>query len=127
MSATRTSLIVLLSLALPTGARAADPLPQAPEGVHLRAIVTFAEGDQEPVRIAAHPASGRLYVLGGGGDVSLLDPETGKKRLVLKGDEYIDQPKREDINIPLPIDAKWVNAPITLRATLCLGLMFDRD
>src|SRR5262249_57147387 len=64
---------------------------------------------------------------GGGGDVSLLDPNAGTKRRVLSGAEYIDQPKRRDINIPLPVDAKWVNSPITLRATLCLGLTFDRQ
>ena len=40
--------------------------------------------------------------------------------------EYIDQPQRQDVNIPLPVDSKWVNSPITLRATLCLGLNFDR-
>src|SRR5262249_8387016 len=34
---------------------------------------------------------------------------------------------RQDINIPLPIDAKWGNSPITLRATLCLGLTIDQE
>jgi glucose/arabinose dehydrogenase len=103
------------------------PLPQAPVGLRVRPVAAFTPEDQEPVRIAAHPTTGRLYVLGGGGDVTLLDPAAGTKRRVLKGSDYIDQPKRQNLNIPLPVDAKWVNSPITLRATLCLGLTFDRD
>jgi glucose/arabinose dehydrogenase len=103
-----------------------DPLPQAVPGIRVRVVARFSPKDQEPVRIAAHPRTGRLYVLGGGGDVSLLDPKTGKHRPVLRGSAYIEQPKRKQVNIPLPIDAKWVNSPITLRATLCLGLTFDR-
>jgi hypothetical protein len=127
MFATRTSLIGLMTLTLLAAARAAEPLPQPPEGVHIRAAVVFADGDQEPVRIAAHPTTGRLYVLGAGGDVSLIDAESGNKRRVLAGADYIEQPKRQELNIPLPVDARVVNAPITLRATLCLGLAFDRD
>jgi glucose/arabinose dehydrogenase len=69
-----------------------------------------------------------LYVLGGGGDVTTCDPrKPGSARWVLRGEDYIEQPKRQNLNIPLPIDAKWVNSPITLRATLCLGLCFDRQ
>src|SRR5262249_14699726 len=123
----------LLPFALLLAGCAADPapsppLPKPPDGVKVRVVAAFEPGDQEPVRIAAHPDGGKLYVLGGGGDVFLLDPDTGKKRRVLAGAEYIvDQPKRQDVNIPLPIDAKWVNAPITLRATLCLGLCYDRE
>jgi hypothetical protein len=94
--------------------------------LRLRSVALFTPQDQEPVRITAHPDTGRLYVLGGGGDVSLLDPEAQTKRRVLTGAEYIEQPKRQNLNIPLPIDAKWVNSPITLRATLCLGLTIDR-
>src|SRR5262245_9624344 len=105
----------------------ADTLPQAPDGLGVRAVTTFGPKDQEPVRIAAGPQSGKLYVLGGGGDVSVIDPQTGGKRLLYAGADYIDQPKRQQVNIPLPIDAKWVNSPITLRATLCLGLAFDRQ
>ena len=48
-------------------------------------------------------------------------------RRVLEGKDYIDRPADQDLNIPLPVDAKVVNAPITLRATLCLGIAFDRD
>ena len=48
----------------------------------MRVILSFDEGDQEPVRIAAHPVTGRLYVLGGGGDVNLLDAEAGTKRRI---------------------------------------------
>jgi hypothetical protein len=112
--------------------RAADspaklPLPEVPDGLGVRAVGSFTPEDQEPVRIAAHPANGRLYVIGGGGDVFLLNPETGKKDRVVKGADYIEQPQRQQVNIPLPIDAKWINSPITLRATLCLGLCFDRD
>jgi hypothetical protein len=102
-------------------------LPRVPEGLQIRAITTFSPKDQEPVRIAAHLTTGRLYVLGGGGDISIVDPEKATKRCVLKGEDYIDQPKRQNLNIPLPIDAKWVNAPIALRATLCLGMTFDSD
>jgi hypothetical protein len=132
--AAATALLVPLSLAAlhgqpgPGGSRrpaAAVDLPQAPEGVRVRAVTAFGPGEQRPVRIAARPATGRLYVLGGGGDVWLLDPATGKRRAVLKGRDYIDEPKRKGVNIPLPVDPKWVNSPITLRATLCLGLAFD--
>ncbi|HJT76045.1 MAG TPA: PQQ-dependent sugar dehydrogenase, partial [Gemmataceae bacterium] len=108
-------------------APAAEPLPQAPPGTRVRAVASFTPHDQEPVRIAAHPADGRLFVLGGGGDVYLLDPAAGTKRRVLAGADYVEQPKRQELNIPLPVDAKVVNSPITLRATLCLGLTFDRD
>ena len=124
-----TSLLVVvtfLGIRGATGA-AAEPLPRAPDGTQVRAVASFTPADQEPVRIAAHPATGRLYVLGGGGDVYLLDPAAGTKRRVLTGADYIEQPKRQPLNIPLPVDAQWVNSPITLRATLCLGLTFDRD
>jgi hypothetical protein len=110
----------------PAKVLANERLPQAPEGVHVRAVAHFSPTDQEPVRLAAHPATGRLYVLGGGGDVFLLDANSGAKRRVLAGNTYIDQPRRQKRDIPLPVDAKWVNSPITLRATLCLGLTFDR-
>jgi glucose/arabinose dehydrogenase len=109
------------------------PLPQAPEGVRVVAVATFEPKEQEPVRIAAHPTNGRLYVLGGGGDITLLDlreqapPGSPRKRRVLSGSEYIEEPKRDHVNIPLPIDAQWVNSPITLRATLCLGMTFDKE
>jgi hypothetical protein len=103
-----------------------EPLPQAPDGLRVRAVAAFGKGEQEPVRIATGPRSGSLYVLGGGGDVTRIDPRTGAKQRLLVGSEYIDQPRRQNLNIPLPIDAKWVNSPITLRATLCLGLAFDK-
>ena len=66
-------------------------------------------------------------MLGGGGDVSLLDPETGTRKRVLAGNDYIEHPIPQDLNIPLPVDPALVNSPITLRATLCLGLTFDRQ
>jgi glucose/arabinose dehydrogenase len=107
---------------------AAPPvLPHAPEGIRVRVAASFEKGDQEPVRIAAHPVNGKLYVLGGGGDVTLVDPKSGKKELLFKGSDYIEQPKKQPVNIPLPVDSKWVNSPITLRATLCLGIAFDKD
>src|SRR5437899_1239800 len=91
------------------GVHGADAdLPQAPDGIRLRSLTTFAPREQEPVRIAAHSATGRLFVLGGGGDVTAIDAATGKKQRVLIGADYIEQPKRPQINIPLPIDAKWV-------------------
>jgi glucose/arabinose dehydrogenase len=102
-------------------------LPHAPEGTQVRVVTSFEKGNQEPVRIAAHPASGKLYVLGGGGDVTLVDPQSGRRQLLCKGSDYIEQPKEQPVNIPLPVDRKWVNSPITLRATLCLGIIFDKD
>jgi glucose/arabinose dehydrogenase len=112
--------------AAPPSAPAKEPLPAAAPGLIVRPVARFTAQDQEPVRIAAHPTTGRLYVLGGGGDVLLLDLAAGKYRRVLKGADYIEQPRRKQVNIPLPVDAKWVNSPITLRATLCLGLTFDK-
>jgi hypothetical protein len=111
----------------PSSAPAGARLPQAPEGSRLREAASFTARDQEPVRVAAHPSTGRLYVLGAGGDVTLINPVTGTKRRVLRGEAYIEQPKRQNLNIPLPVDAKWVNSPLALRATLCLGLTFDRQ
>ena len=81
-------------------------MPQAPEGVSVRAAAFFTAQDQEPVRIAAHPETGRLYVLGGGGDVYLLEPARRTKQCVLKGAEYIEQPKGQNLNIPLPVDPR---------------------
>jgi glucose/arabinose dehydrogenase len=103
------------------------PLPQPPEGIRVLAVASFGPKDQEPVRIAAHPVTGKLYILGAGGDVTLLDPLTARKRRVLSGSEYIEEPKREHVNIPLPIDPMWISSPITLRATLCLGMTFDKE
>jgi len=102
-------------------------LPKPPEGIRLRVAAAFAAEDQEPVRIAAHPVSGQLFVLGGGGDVYRIDPAAGSKQRLFKGTDYIEQPPRPQVNIPLPIDPLWVNSPITLRATLCLGLAFDTE
>jgi glucose/arabinose dehydrogenase len=124
------SLITLFLLGA-SGLRAADSSdptpPSGPYGCRVRVVTRFGRGDQEPVRVTAGPRSGRLYVLGGGGDVTRIDPGTGRKVLLLKGGDYIEQPQRKQVNIPLPVDAKWVNSPITLRATLCLGLAFDRE
>jgi hypothetical protein len=120
---------ILMTLALLVSAQAAeDCLPDTPADVAVRVLITFGADEQEPVRIAAHPDIDLLYVPGGGGDVTLLDPRTGRRRRVLVGGDYIvDQPSRQEVNIPLPVDAKLVNSPIALRATLCLGLAFDRD
>ena len=106
---------------------ASGPLPEAPEGIRVRALASFGPDDQEPVRIAAQPGTGRLFVLGGGGDVTAIDPKSGAMRRVLEGKDYIDRPADQTLNIPLPVDAKVVNAPITLRSTLCLGIAFDRQ
>jgi hypothetical protein len=119
--------LLLTGLAWPSPPALAADLPRAPEGVHLREVTAFPSQEQEPVRVVAHPASGRLYVLGAGGDVTLVDPASGARRRVLAGADYIDQPKRQELNIPLPIDRQWVNSPITLRAILCLGMNFDRE
>src|SRR5712692_5392462 len=119
-------LLLLCTWMAHSSATAGERLPQIPEGCRMREAASFTSQDQEPVRIAAHPSTGRLYVLGGGGDVTLIDPQSRTKRRVLAGADYVEQPKGQNLNIPLPIDAKWVNSPITLRATLCLGLAFDR-
>jgi glucose/arabinose dehydrogenase len=124
VAALASGFLVLPATAAPGGA---DALPQPPDGLQVRAVATFGPKDQEPVRIVAGPVSGKLYVLGGGGDVSVIDPQTGVKRLLYAGADYVEQPKRQQLNLPLPIDAKWVNSPIALRATLCLGLAFDRQ
>lgn len=131
------SLVGIASLAavgLATAARAGDetpaatgPVPSAPAGVKVRVVASFGPGDQEPVRIAAHPVSGELFVLGGGGDVTRIDPTSGALRRVLTGSDYVARPAGQDLNIPLPVDPATVNSPITLRATLCLGLTFDRE
>jgi glucose/arabinose dehydrogenase len=106
-----------------------DPerLPTAASGIVVRVVTSFGEHDQEPVRIAVHPNTGTLYVLGAGGDVFLIDLNSGTKRRVLVGQDYIARPPNQDLIIPLPIDRSLVNSPVTLRATLCLGLTFDRD
>jgi glucose/arabinose dehydrogenase len=103
------------------------PVPEAVKGIKVRLVSRFSPEDQEPVRIAVHPTTGSIYVLGGGGDVTLLDPKTGKKQRVLEGQQYIERPPHQNLNIPLPIDRSLVNSPVTLRATLCLGLTFDRQ
>jgi glucose/arabinose dehydrogenase len=111
--------------------QAAPNLPPPPAfspavaDIAVRSVALFEAGEQEPVRIAAHPTTGHLFVLCGGGDVWLVDPGKGSRKQVLRGKDYIAEPPRQQVNIPLPIDRKWVNAPITLRATLCLGLCFD--
>jgi glucose/arabinose dehydrogenase len=127
--------LLVLSDAYPGAAPRRDsprPLPPSPAfsvaapDLAVRTVALVFPGDQEAVRIAAHPSTGKLYVLGGGGDVWMIDPGKGQRRRVLLGKDYIVEPPRKQVNIPLPIDRKWVNAPITLRATLCLGLCFDR-
>ena len=102
-------------------------LPEAPTGVEVRSVASFDPPAQAPVRIAAHPSSGRLYVLAVGGDVTLVDPMARTQRRVLTGDDYIDRPTRKNVNLPFPIDRKLVNAPFTMGATVCLGLAFDRQ
>ncbi len=105
----------------------ARTLPRAPQGVELRRCADFSSDEQKPVRIGAHPLTEHLYVLGDGGDVWLLNPTSGARTLALRGQSYIDQPERQEVNISLPVDPLLVNSPITLRATLCLGLTLDRD
>jgi glucose/arabinose dehydrogenase len=122
--------LVVLYAAFPRAAPQRQMPPPADFSVAVpdlavRTVASFQPGDQEPVRIAAHPSSGHLYVLGGGGDVWRIDPGKGRRDRVLRGQDYIAAPPRKQVNIPLPIDRKWVNSPITLRATLCLGLCFD--
>jgi hypothetical protein len=64
-------------------------LPQAPEGVAVREVTRMGPGDLLPVRIAAHPKTGMLFVLCLNGDVWLVDPATGEKRIVLEAEKYI--------------------------------------
>jgi len=95
----------------------------------VREVVGFKGRDQEPVRVAPHPTiPGRLYVLGAGGDVYLVDASPGgRSRRVVAGADYVQEPQRDQVNIPLPVDPKFTNSPITLRATLCLGMTLDRQ
>src|SRR5215212_8892246 len=106
MLAPRPRLFLLLSLAFftlwapATSTREGPPRLPVPHpavtpavlDVKARPLTSFVAGEQEPVRIAAHPTAPWLYVLGGGGDVWLLDPATGKRALALKGADYIAQP-----------------------------------
>src|SRR5687768_5095716 len=62
---------------------ASAPLPQVPEGLQIREVARFGPDGQEPVRIAAQAGTGRLFVLGGGGDVTVVDPKSGAVRRVL--------------------------------------------
>ncbi|MCZ6794828.1 MAG: PQQ-dependent sugar dehydrogenase [Planctomycetota bacterium] len=112
----------------PRGASSrSDELPPAPEGTRLSTVTRFEAGDQDPVRIAAC-GLGNLYVLGAGGDVTYVQPYLpGGRQRVLRGEDYLEQPERQELHIPLPVDERWVNSPIRLRATLCLGLTFDRE
>jgi hypothetical protein len=122
--------VLLVSLVLSRQERPRVPPPppviSAAPDVQARAVAQFKPDEQEPVRIAAHLSSGALFVLGGGGDVWRIEPASGERKLLLVGKDYIEDLPRKQVNIALPIDAKWVNSPITLRATLCLGLCFDR-
>src|SRR5260370_16905615 len=43
-------------------AAAKERLPQAPDGVRVRVVARFTPQDQEPLRSAAHPTTGKLYV-----------------------------------------------------------------
>src|SRR4051794_2526738 len=67
------------------GPVASDPLPRVPEDLRIREVARFGPEDQEPVRIAAQPGTGRLFVLGGGGDVTVIEPGSGTTRRVLEG------------------------------------------
>jgi glucose/arabinose dehydrogenase len=80
-----TAIAVLLAFL----AQTRNDLPQAPEGVRLRQVTTMGPGDLQPTRIAAHPKSGMLYVLCLNGDLWLVDPAKGEKRLVLPAEKYI--------------------------------------
>src|SRR5262245_7074729 len=90
-------------------------LPKAPPGCTVRLAADFTAEQQEPVRVAAHPVSGDLYVLGGGGDVYLIDKAVRQPKLVFKGTDYIDRPKDQNLHIPLPANPTVVNAPLKLR------------
>jgi len=80
-----TALAALLALL----AQDKNPLPQAPDGVQVRQVATMGPGDLLPVRIAAHPKTGLLFVLCLNGDLWQVDPAKGDKSKVLEGDAYI--------------------------------------
>ena len=82
--------------------RTSGPLPQAPEGLHVRELARFGPDDQEPVRIAAQPGTGRLFVLGGGGDVTAIDPKI-RRDAPRPGGEGLHRPARgSDPEHPAP-------------------------
>src|ERR1700730_15894809 len=78
-------LCALVPLGFPRGSPPPDslstvPLPQAPGGLRVREVAAFHGRDQEPVRVAGHPTRpGRLYVLGAGGDIYMVDAGSGAK------------------------------------------------
>ena len=87
------------------GGRSRGLEPPAPGsgGAHKsREVARFGPDDQEPVRIAAQAGTGRLFVLGGGGDVTVVDPKSGAMRRVLEGKDYIDRPADQTAEHPAP-------------------------
>src|SRR5438552_15705339 len=66
-----------------------NDLPEAPEGVRVRQVAAMGPGDLLPIRIAAHPKNGLLFVLCLNGDLWQIDPASGDKSKVLEGDTYI--------------------------------------
>jgi glucose/arabinose dehydrogenase len=82
-----------------------NDLPQAPEGVSVRQVAAMGPGDLQPVRIAAHPKSGMLFVLCLNGDLWLVDPAKSEKRKVLEGEKYIPVKGKYLQSLGLHIDA----------------------
>lgn len=103
------------------------PLPPAPEGVALRQVVGFNRDESEPVRVAGHPKTPHLFLLCADGDLWRVDPVANTKQRVLIGKQYIQEPPRKEVHIKLFVDPALVNAPVRLRATLCLGLHLDTE
>ena len=65
-------------------------LPKAPEGLRVREVAKLGLPDVSvaPIRVQAHPTTGRFYVLFLNGDLVLVDPETGVKKQILDHDRY---------------------------------------
>jgi len=69
---------------------AQQQLPSAPEGVRVREVAKLGLPDVsiQPIRVQAHPATGRFYVLYLNGDLWLVEPESGAKKKILTREGY---------------------------------------
>lgn len=89
-------------------------LPQAPDGVAVRQVVALGcpTPNVNPVRVAAHPVTGKLWVLYLDGDLWEVDPDAGTKRLAIAAKDYHAQRQRFSLqSLGLHIDGAgriWV-------------------
>ncbi len=86
------------------------PLPPAPEGFRIRELARLHDF---AVRLTGDPAGRRLYLLGGGGDVSRLDPATGRITVLFRGASYLDPAHGPASTLGLmrdPAGRLWISA-----------------